>query len=95
MNAQIFDARAAMATGQVFNVFRRRDSDLACAVPLDRPVPHFIGDAWQYWGEADLAFGPAVLHVADAVRRANRFGFYFFRMPHARPVERVETVSLG
>lgn len=85
MNAHNLPARQSVRPGLVFNVFRRRGSDLACAVPLDRPVPHFVGEGWHFWGEADAGFGPAGLEGADAMRRANRFGFYFFRMPHVTP----------
>jgi hypothetical protein len=65
----------------IYNLFRRkRETELFCAVPEDRPVPAFVkGRGWDYGGRAEdgprapPGFDPTV--ARDGVRLN---GFYLF-----------------
>ncbi|MGJ3261921.1 MAG: hypothetical protein ACFE0R_01675 [Salinarimonas sp.] len=68
------------AAGRSLNLFRRRGTDLVCAVPLDRCVPPFLDHAWEYLCEADEhARVPGIGHGGGAAR-AHRDGYALFRI---------------
>ncbi|WP_349367341.1 hypothetical protein [Salinarimonas sp.] len=79
MNMQLHDSLRPGSWGQVFNLFRRRGSDLVCAVPLDRAIPPFVDDEWEYLCEADAASSLPGFDYGSVAGRARRHGFSFFR----------------
>lgn len=76
---QLYDVLVPSVRGQVFNLFRRRGSDLVCAVPVDRPVPPFVDHVWDYLCEADAACFLPGFDYGTVAARAVRHGFSFFR----------------
>ncbi len=75
---------------QTYNLFRRKNQEeLACAVPVDRPLPTFLTDTlWEFGGTTeDKPFCSWVFNreAADASVRYN--GFYLFQLIRASDVQ--------
>lgn len=79
MNARAISRSGAMRLDTRFNVFRLRGSTLACAVPIDRPVPRFVDARWDYLCEAGAGLLLSGFEIVSAARRCERRGFCLFR----------------
>ncbi|MFN3686741.1 hypothetical protein [Salinarimonas sp.] len=83
-------AQARRPCGVVYNLFSREDMpDLVCAVPEDRAVPAFLGDAWLYRGRiAEPSRALPGFDMRAAAAGVRLVGYYLL---HNLAVRRVRT----
>jgi hypothetical protein len=75
---------------QTYNLFRRKNQEeLACAVPVDRPLPTFLTDAlWEFGGTTEGKPFCSWVFNREAAEASVRYnGFYLFQLIRASDVQ--------